>query len=85
MYSCEILFEYTNFVVLRPKDVLTDQYTTLINHAHVGEWVSAHVVRRFVHELKLNKGNAAATRSQGKISKTGVFIMVKHQGATWKP
>jgi hypothetical protein len=41
--------------------MLTDRYFVLINHANVGVWVSACIIERTISELKLSKGNAAAT------------------------
>jgi hypothetical protein len=41
--------------------MLTDRYFALINHANVGVWVSARIIERTISELKLSKGNAAAT------------------------
>jgi hypothetical protein len=44
--------------------MLTDRYFALINQANVGVWVSARVVKHDFSELRLSKGNAAATESQ---------------------
>jgi hypothetical protein len=61
MFSHEIRLAHTQFIVLRIRDMLTDRYFVLINHANVGVWVSACIIERTISELKLSKGNAAAT------------------------
>jgi hypothetical protein len=61
MFSHEIRLAHTQFIVLRIRDMLTDRYFALINHANVGVWVSARIIERNVSELKLSKGNAAVT------------------------
>jgi hypothetical protein len=58
------LLAHTRFIVLRIRDMLTDRYFALINQANVGVWVSARVVKHDFSELRLSKGNAAATESQ---------------------